>query len=122
MAAVPSGDLVRGFDSALSQVRGFGEGILSAILFVSFPDTYAVWNSKTEQALRLLELFPPTERGATKGQVYALVSNAVWQAARFVDQNATGLDDRVDLWTIDYVWHVIKTMNDRGELQDRLQN
>ncbi len=122
ISAVPSGDIARGFDSALSQVKGFGEGILSAILFVSFPEKYAVWNSKTEHALRILELFPPTQRGDTKGDIYAGVSNAVWQAAKYVDQNASNLDDKVDLWTIDYIWHVIKTMHDKGELPYRLHN
>lgn len=100
-------DVARRFDTAELTVTGFGEGIITPILFVMYPDTFAVWNSKSEYALRRLGLWIVEDRGDTKGWKYYKVNSAIKQAANFLE---------IDLWTIDHHWHAIKVLDEDGNL------
>lgn len=79
-------------------VPGIGVGILTPLLLVRYPDKYGVWNSKAENALRTLRIWPHFSRGATKGQKYETLNGLFLQLS-----DAAGLD----LWSLDGLWHVI---------------
>lgn len=109
-------DIVERFDKADQMVRGFGQGIISPILFVAFPNNYGVWNSKSEFGLNRLGLGIVSDRGDTPGRKYLKVNNALLQARAYLNKQVQPGDHPVDLWTIDYFWHAIKVMSDDGRL------
>ncbi|WP_237228815.1 HNH endonuclease [Rubinisphaera sp. JC750] len=84
-------------------VNGLGIGILSAVLLVSSPQDYGVWNAKSESALKKLNVWPKFERGSTTGQRYAMLNALFRQLSQ-----KTGLD----LWAIDGLWHVLNELSD----------
>lgn len=79
----------------VTDIKGMGKGIITAILHVAYPDRYGVWNNTSHDGLLELGLLPQTPRGASFGQRYAAVNEVLLQLA-------TALD--VDLWTLDAVW------------------
>jgi len=83
------------FTEALKRVPGLGPGIATAILQVVYPDQYGVWNSKSKEGLDTLGIWPETESGATKGEVYAEVNEVLSRLSDRLD---------VDLWTLDVLW------------------
>lgn len=101
-------DVEQRFDFACSTVKGFGEGIISPILFIMYPELYAVWNSKSEHALRRLGLWILENRGESKGQRYAAVNRVIYYAAKNLN---------IDLWTIDHHWHALKLLDDEDRLE-----
>ncbi len=113
------------FDYAYREVTGFGEGIITPILFVAYPDYYGVWNSKSEFALQLLNLWTPNaDRGESKGSKYTRFNAAIYHARKRLNELQESNQPPVDLWTIDYYWHAIKIMHDDGSLTalvDRFQ-
>lgn len=76
-------------------IRGFGKGILTAILHVAYPDHYGVWNNTAVDALIGLGLVPAHSRGATMGEKYEATNNLLKEMALAID---------VDLWTLDSIW------------------
>jgi hypothetical protein len=81
-------------DEAL-ELHGMGKGTLTAILLVAYPDTYGVWNSTSEAAMRSLDLWPEFSRGATEGEKYLAVNQVLKDVAAEVG---------VSLWTLDALW------------------
>ncbi len=79
----------------VTDIKGMGKGIITAILHVAYPDRYGVWNNTSHDGLLELGLLPQSPRGASFGQRYAAVNEVLFQLA-------TALD--VDLWTLDAVW------------------
>lgn len=79
----------------VTDIKGMGKGIITAILHVAYPDRYGVWNNTSHDGLLELGLLPQTPRGASFGQRYAAVNEVLLQLA-----TALG----VDLWTLDAVW------------------
>lgn len=77
------------------KIRGFGKGILTAILHVAYPDEYGVWNNTAVDALIELGLVPNHPRGATMGQKYQATNDLLQDMAAALD---------VDLWTLDSIW------------------
>lgn len=79
-----------------SSILGLGKGIITAILIVSSPDRYGVWNGSTESALKmLLGLWPDFERGSSFGQRYTEVNALLLRLA---------CELKIDLWTLDALW------------------
>ena len=113
-----SDDVASRFDRTDKAVKGFGEGIMTPILFVAYPDTYGVWNRTSEDSLKLLSLWPMAERGETKGAVYEKVNARLYYARKYLNQNLPKGVHPVDLWTIDYFWHAIKVMHNDGRLTE----
>ena len=83
------------FTRALDRVPGLGPAIATAVLQVAYPDRYGVWNGKSEDGLRSLGIWPETESGVSKGEVYAEVNEVL---------NHLSDQLEVDLWTLDVLW------------------
>ena len=79
----------------VTDIKGMGKGIITAILHVAYPDKYGVWNNTSHDGLVDLGLLPQTPRGASFGERYAAVNEVLLQLADALD---------VDLWTLDTVW------------------
>ncbi len=65
------------------------------ILHVVYPESYGVWNSVAESAMRRLQLWPSFRRGSTHGECYIAVNNALHDVAEQID---------TDLWILDSLW------------------
>jgi hypothetical protein len=79
----------------VTDIKGMGKGIITAILHVAYPDKYGVWNNTSHDGLVELGLLPQTPRGASFGERYAAVNEVLLRLANALD---------VDLWTLDAVW------------------
>ncbi|HEY8604822.1 hypothetical protein [Tsuneonella suprasediminis] len=80
---------------AATDIKGFGKGIITAILIVAYPNKYGVWNNTSESGLVELELMPQWPRGASFGARYAAINTVLNDLAKELD---------VDLWTLDTIW------------------
>jgi len=76
-------------------ILGMGKAIITAILTVTFPAKYGVWNNTSEGSMLKLGIFPEFERGASFGRRYGQISDIL---RRFADS----LD--IDFWTLDALW------------------
>ncbi|HVM49886.1 MAG TPA: PDDEXK nuclease domain-containing protein [Candidatus Acidoferrum sp.] len=74
------------------EVPGMGKALITAILLVSYPTKYGVWNNTSEAALKTLKVWPPFDRGATFGARYVAVNQTLLLLAK---------DLGIDLWTLD---------------------
>ncbi len=79
----------------VTDIKGMGKGIITAILHVAYPDQYGVWNNTSHDGLLELGLLPQTARGASFGERYAAVNEVLLHLAAALD---------VDLWSLDAVW------------------
>jgi len=79
----------------VTDIKGMGKGIITAILHVAYPDKYGVWNNTSHDGLLELGLLPQTPRGASFGERYAAVNGVLSRLAEVLE---------VDLWTLDAVW------------------
>jgi hypothetical protein len=87
-------------DEVGGSVLGLGKNTTTAILTVSFPNKYGVWNALSEEALVQLELWPTFQRGSSFGQRYAEVNALLLRLASAIE---------VDLWTLDAVfWYLAR--------------
>jgi hypothetical protein len=83
------------FDGFTKGLRGVGNAIATAILLITDPRRYGVWNRTSEAGLRELGLWPRFPRGSSQGQHYAEVNKVLIDLA----------EGRVgDLWMLDSVW------------------
>ena len=82
-------------DHALNTVQGMGKAISTAILLVTFPDKYGVWNRVSEGGLKALDLWPAFERGLSMGERYSRINEILLKL---------GKDLNTDLWTLDALW------------------
>ena len=80
---------------AVTDIKGMGKGIITAILHVAFPNKYGVWNATSNDGLVELDLFPEMPRGASFGERYAAVNSVLLGLSQELN---------VDLWTLDTVW------------------
>jgi 5-methylcytosine-specific restriction endonuclease McrA len=84
--------------SAELSIPGLNTGILTPILLVRYPDKYGVWNGKSEAAIRALRIWPQVRRGTSKGNRYRALNELF---------NEIGHETKLDLWTLDGLWHVV---------------
>ena len=84
-------------------VKGLGRAVITPILFVSHPDKYGVWNSPAEAGMKSVGLFPEFAWGASFGERYVKVNQVLLRVSQ---------DLRVDLWTLDALWWVMKDLDD----------
>jgi RecB family endonuclease NucS len=94
-------------DKVVISVKGMGKAIITAILLIEYPDKYGVWNSTSEGALKVLELWPKFERNESFGFRYSKVN----EIFKYISNKL-----EIDLWTLDALWYVILY---EGFLQER---
>lgn len=86
------------FPEALGMVSGFGKAIATAILTVTYPEKYGVWNNTSEAALRQVDLWANLERGEGVGGRYEKINALLVRLSS---------DLGIDLWTLDALWWVL---------------
>ncbi len=69
-------DLASRVTEVKDTIHGMGKATLSAILLTAYPEDYGVWNNRSEEALKQLDVWPEFETGAEFGERYTEV-NAV---------------------------------------------
>lgn len=95
----PVRPLASRYDEAVGRIKGFGKALATALLLVSSPNEYGVWNNTSENALRQLGLWQDFVRGRTPGQQYEQINRLLVQIAG---------DLGIDLWTLDaLMWGVL---------------
>ncbi len=82
-------------DETLEMVQGMGRAIATAILHVSHPNQYGVWNGTSEGAMRTMGLWPQFERGLSVGRQYEQINVLLRRLAAELG---------TDLWTLDILW------------------
>lgn len=94
----------------VTNIKGMGKGIITAILHVAYPDKYGVWNNTSHDGLLELGLLPQTPRGASFGERYAAVNEILGKLKLALD---------LDLWTLDTVWWFLHS-DDEGDADTEL--
>lgn len=79
----------------VTEIKGMGKGIITAILHVAYPAKYGVWNNTSNDGLGKLGLLPNFARGASFGERYEAVNEVLVALAAELG---------VDLWTLDTLW------------------
>lgn len=95
-------------DQAVAAVTGMHKAVTTAILLVTFPGKYGVWNGTSEDGLKALGLWPRFERGESLGSRYVKVNEILTRLAN---------DLQVDLWTLDFAWWRIEGVTADNELE-----
>ena len=91
----------------VTNIKGMGKGIITAILHVAYPDKYGVWNNTSNDGLDDLGLLPRPPRGASFGERYAAVNEVLVALAKELD---------VDIWTLDTIWWYLGGDEDEEEV------
>ena len=87
------------YNEAVSRIKGFGKALATAILLVTSPDKYGVWNNTSENALRKVGLWQEFVQGKTSGQQYESLNELLKQMSD---------DLGIDLWTLDaLMWGIL---------------
>ena len=86
-------------DKAISMVKGMGKAVISAILLITYPEKYGVWNNTSEGGLKELDLWPRFDRGASFGYRYKRINQILMELAEALE---------TDLWTLDVLWWFLK--------------
>jgi len=86
------------YDYVMEQVKGMGRAITTAILLVLYPERYGVWNRKSEQGLKLVNLWPQQVWGESEGVRYDPINRILLLLCQRWG---------VDLWTLDALWHYL---------------
>lgn len=87
--------IARRFTQSINMVPGLGKALASAILTVTYPDKYGVWNNTSESGIRALDIWPEFPRGASIGERYEIINDVLTSIAS---------DIGTDLWTLDALW------------------
>ncbi|MEA1885222.1 MAG: endonuclease NucS [Thermotogota bacterium] len=90
-------------DYVAGSINGMGKAITTAILLVTYPDKYGVWNNTSEGALKILNVWPKFERGESFGKRYLKINKLLLEIAQKTE---------LDLWTLDALWWTIRSDND----------
>lgn len=87
-------------DKVRSTLKNVGKAVLTPILQVAHSDRYGVWNTKSEEGLKQLGLWPEFKRGTTFGEKYETINNLLLKLRDSVGE--------IDLWTLDVLWFSVK--------------
>jgi len=82
-------------DRAIGMVTGMGKNVATAILLITQPDRYGVWNNRSEANMKRLGIWPEFERGEPFGSRYVKVNQILLQLRDML---------QTDLWTLDALW------------------
>jgi hypothetical protein len=103
----PTLPLAERWNQSVRKLPGLGKALATAILIVSSPNEFGVWNNTSEKALRQLNLWPEFPRGSYSGEKYEIIN-------QLLNHLATDLD--IDLWTLDaLMWGVISKDVNAGQ-------
>jgi hypothetical protein len=102
-----SGPIENRIDEAWDLVPGMGRAIITAILLVTHPTKYGVWNRISEEGLKVLGLWPHFDRGESLGKRYMRINKILLSLAG---------DLRIDLWTLDALWWSLFEDRTSGEI------
>jgi len=86
------------YTEIIKSVKGMGRALMTAILLVSFPNKYGVWNATSESGLKILNIYPKFKRGSSEGEKYVNINERLIELAKILN---------VDLWTLDYFWWLL---------------
>jgi hypothetical protein len=75
-------------------VKGIGRAVITPILLVVYPEKYGVWNSKSEEGLEKLKLYPKFNRRDKFGDRYRKVNDALYDLSEKYS---------ISLWQLDGV-------------------
>ena len=87
--------IVDRLDKAVDMVSGMGKNVATAILLVTNPDRYGVWNNRSEDNMKRLGIWPCFDRGESFGSRYVKVNQILLQLRDIL---------QIDLWTLDALW------------------
>jgi hypothetical protein len=86
-------------DKAHEMLPGLGKAAISAILQVTFPAKYGVYNEVSDKGLRRVGMHPVAENpgfdGLTLGEQYELINAVLTRLSAKYD---------ITLWALDHVW------------------
>lgn len=106
--------LAERYNEAVAKIKGLGKALATAILLVSSPNNYGVWNNTSERALRYLNLWQEFVHGKTSGQQYEQVNQLLLQLAGELG---------IDLWTLDaLMWGILPDEDEEQINIDTIQN
>ncbi|OGM25449.1 hypothetical protein A2715_05370 [Candidatus Woesebacteria bacterium RIFCSPHIGHO2_01_FULL_39_32] len=75
-------------------VKGIGRAIITAILMVVYPEKYGIWNTKSEAALKKLNLFPSFQRNYKFGDKFKKINEVLLELSNM---------HNISLWQLDGV-------------------
>ena len=93
-------------DEAIGTVPGMGKNIATAILIVARPDSYGVWNNRSESVMRQQGIWPQFERGESFGSRYDKVNQILLELRDAL---------QIDLWALDGLWWHLDEMERPGK-------
>ena len=100
-------------------VPGLGRAVLTAILQVTHPEEYGVWNKTSESGMKAVNIWPALDAKDGFGDRYRKVNDVLLQLV--APESGLGLD----LWTLDSAWWGIleeepppagTTLDDQGKV------
>jgi len=86
-------------------MKKFGKALATAILHVTHPDKYGVYNGTSEAGMKAIGVFPEFDRRSAFSDRYLEVN-------RILGELASRL--QTDLWTLDALWWQLKSSEDQG--------
>lgn len=101
------------FDKASKAVPGMGKAVISAILQVSAPEKYGVWNNTSEKGLKSLNLWPRFDRSESMGGRYLKINQIL---------SSLSHELQIDLWSLDALWWHVQGPHDVKPLIFRIQS
>jgi len=76
-------------------IKGLGRAIVTPILMVVYPTKYGVYNTRSSEGLRKVNLKPTFNRGASFSEKYILINNVL---------NKLAVENEISLFALDEVW------------------
>ncbi len=95
--------LAEAYDAARN-VKGLGKARITAFLHVAQPEQYGVWNTKSEDGLRQLGIYPTLKTKATEGQYYEEINGTLLWLTEAL---------KTDLWTLDTLWERLSNTDEK---------
>jgi len=96
-------------NQSVDMVPGMGKAIVTAILLVTHPDRYGVWNRTSEEALKKLNIWPSFARGTSFGEKYEQINEVL---------NKLASDLNINLWELDSLLWQFLSDSDGNEYEE----
>jgi len=92
-------------------MKNLGRALITAVLHVTHPEKYGVYNGTSEAGMKLVGVFPKFERGAPFSERYLAVNHVLRELATKL---------QIDLWTLDVLWWCVKTTEEEDNTTEPL--
>lgn len=96
-------------DRSVEMISGMGKNVASAILLITQPDKYGVWNNRSEAVMKRLRIWPEFEKGESFGSRYNTVNGILLHLCEEL---------KIDLWTLDALWWYLDQFKSPADGQD----